>query len=70
MASGPTRCVLSLLATVCRVSPLFAQHRADAYVTFDINPDGTIDRARMAPASPAVDFSFDFQDRVLRPVQQ
>jgi CubicO group peptidase (beta-lactamase class C family) len=44
--------------------------RADAYVTFDMNPDGSIDRARMAPASPEVDFSFDFQDLVLRPVPQ
>jgi CubicO group peptidase (beta-lactamase class C family) len=44
--------------------------RADAYVTFDLNPDGTIEQARMAPASPAVDFSFDFQDLLLRPVTQ
>jgi Domain of unknown function (DUF3471) len=44
--------------------------RADAYVTFDINPDGSVDRARMAAASPTVDLSFDFQDLVLRPVPQ
>jgi hypothetical protein len=43
--------------------------RADAFVTFDLNPDGSIYRARMYPASPDVDFSFDFQDLVLRPVQ-
>src|SRR5262249_14222258 len=42
--------------------------RADAYVTFNINPDGTIAQARMGPASPTVDFSFDFQDLLLRPV--
>ncbi len=42
--------------------------RADAFVTFDLNPDGSIDQARMAPASPTVDFSFDFQDLLLRPV--
>jgi CubicO group peptidase (beta-lactamase class C family) len=36
--------------------------RADAYITFALNPDGTIAQARMAPTSPAVDFSFDFQD--------
>ena len=42
--------------------------RADAFVTFALNPDGSIDQAKMAPASPAVDFSFDFQDLLLRPV--
>ncbi len=43
--------------------------RADAFVTFSLNPDGTIERARMAPASEDVDFSFDFQDLDLRPVK-
>jgi len=42
--------------------------RADAYVTFALNPDGTIDQAKMTPVSPAVDFSFDFQDLLLHPV--
>lgn len=42
--------------------------RADAYVTFALNPDGSIDQVRMAPASDEVDFSFDFQDLLLRPV--
>jgi CubicO group peptidase (beta-lactamase class C family) len=42
--------------------------RADAYVTFALNPDGGIDRVKMAPTSPAVDFSFDFQDLLLEPV--
>jgi hypothetical protein len=42
--------------------------RADAYITFALNPDGTIDQVKMAPASPAVDFSFDFQDLLLKPV--
>ena len=41
--------------------------RADAYATFSLNPDGTIDVLKMAPASPEVDFSFDFQDLLLRP---
>jgi CubicO group peptidase (beta-lactamase class C family) len=41
--------------------------RADAYVTFWLNPDGTIRQLRMVPASETVDFSFDFQDLVLRP---
>ena len=42
--------------------------RADAYVSFTLAPDGTIARAAMVPASPTVDFSFDFQDLDLRPV--
>ena len=41
--------------------------RADAYVTFQLNPDGTIDQVKMAPADPEVDFSFDFQDLLLKP---
>ncbi len=42
--------------------------RADAYATFALNPDGSIDRLKLVPSSPAVDFSFDFQDLLLRPV--
>ena len=42
--------------------------RADAYATFALEHDGTIERLRMVPSSPAVDFSFDFQDLDLRPV--
>ncbi len=42
--------------------------RADAYATFALNPDGSIDRLKIVPSSPAVDFSFDFQDLLLRPV--
>jgi hypothetical protein len=42
--------------------------RADAYVTFGLAPDGSIDQVKLAPTSPAVDFSFDFQDLLLRPV--
>lgn len=44
--------------------------RADAYVTFALNPDGSIDQAKMAAVSPATDFSFDFQDLLLRPVRE
>jgi CubicO group peptidase (beta-lactamase class C family) len=43
--------------------------RADAYATFSLNPDGTVERLRMIPASDEVDFSFDFQDLVLKPVR-
>jgi len=42
--------------------------RADAFVTFALHPDGSIREARMEPMSPAVDFSFDFQDLLLKPV--
>lgn len=44
--------------------------RADAFVTFALTPDGHIDRMRIVPASPSVDFSFDFQDLDLRPVRK
>jgi CubicO group peptidase (beta-lactamase class C family) len=43
--------------------------RADAYVTFALNPDGSIDQAKMRAVSPATDFSFDFQDLLLKPVR-
>ena len=41
---------------------------ADAYVTFSLKPDGSIDEVKMAPVSPLTDFSFDFQDLPLHPV--
>ena len=44
--------------------------RADAYVTFNLNPDGSIAEAKMKPASPDVDFSYDFQDLLLKPVRE
>ena len=43
--------------------------RADAYVTFSLAADGSIDRATMKAVSPATDFSFDFQDLFLKPVR-
>lgn len=44
--------------------------RADAYINFSLTPEGTIDEAKMRAASPGVDFSFDFQDLLLKPVQE
>ncbi len=44
--------------------------RADAFVTFALNPDGSIDQARMRAVSPATDFSFDFQDLLLKPARR
>ena len=41
--------------------------RADAFVTFTLNEEGKVAGATMKPASPEVDFSFDFQDLDLRP---
>jgi len=41
--------------------------RADAYVTFALNPDGSVDQVKMTAVSPATDFSFDFQDLLLKP---
>ena len=35
---------------------------ADAYVTFALNPDGSIERMKMAPISAETDFSYDFHD--------
>jgi CubicO group peptidase (beta-lactamase class C family) len=42
--------------------------RADAYVTFALNPDGSIDQVKLAAVSPDTDFSYDFQDLLLKPV--
>ena len=42
--------------------------RADAYVTFALKPDGSIDQVKLTAVSPATDFSFDFQDLLLVPV--
>ena len=41
--------------------------RADAFVTFALNPDGTVDQAKMRAVSPTTDFCFDFQDLLLKP---
>src|SRR3954463_1316009 len=40
--------------------------RADAFVTFSLDPDGTIDTVRMQAVSPETDFSYDFQDLLFR----
>jgi CubicO group peptidase (beta-lactamase class C family) len=43
---------------------------ADAYVTFALNPDGSIERMRMQPISTETDFSYDFQDLSFTPVNK
>ncbi|MDO8863181.1 serine hydrolase [Haliea sp. E1-2-M8] len=42
---------------------------ADAYVSFTLDPQGGIERIRMQAVSPATDFSYDFHDLDLRPVE-
>jgi CubicO group peptidase (beta-lactamase class C family) len=42
----------------------------DAFVTFALNPDGTIESAEMAAVSPLADFSFDYQDLLLKPAEK
>jgi CubicO group peptidase (beta-lactamase class C family) len=42
----------------------------DAFVSFSLNPDGTINSARMAAVSPLADFSFDYQDLLLKPMDK
>jgi len=39
----------------------------DAFVAFFLNPDGSIDSAHMKAVSPLADFSFDYQDLLLKP---
>ncbi len=39
----------------------------DAYVTFALEPDGSIETMKMAAVSPLADFSYDFQDLLFRP---
>jgi len=41
---------------------------ADAYVSFALNPDASIERVKMAPVSMETDFSYDFRDLNLLPV--
>jgi len=43
---------------------------ADAFLTFALDADGKITEARMVPVSPLTDFSFDFQDLRLAPVEK
>jgi len=42
--------------------------RADAFVTFALDPDGKVEQAKLRAVSPETDFSFDFQDLLLKPV--
>jgi len=41
----------------------------DAYVTFSLQPDGSIRDIRLKAVSPLADFSYDFQDLLFTPVR-
>jgi hypothetical protein len=41
---------------------------ADAFVTFTLKFDGTVDRMTLQPFLPSTDFSFNYQDLLFRPV--
>lgn len=41
----------------------------DAYVTFSLQPDGSIAAMTLKAISPLADFSFDFQDLLFKPVR-
>jgi Domain of unknown function (DUF3471) len=42
----------------------------DAFITFSLNPDGSINSPRLAAVSPLADFSFDCQDLLLKPAEK
>ncbi|HTZ47083.1 MAG TPA: serine hydrolase [Verrucomicrobiae bacterium] len=42
----------------------------DAFVTFALKPDGSVDHFTMVAVSPLADFSFDYQDLYLTPVEK
>ena len=43
---------------------------ADAYVSFSLKPDGSIDEMKMSAVSSLTDFSFDFHDLLFVPVKK
>jgi len=43
---------------------------ADAYATFSLDHDGSIERLRMKPISKETDFSYDFEDLLFTPVKK
>ena len=47
-----------------------ARTMEDAYLTFTIQPDGSIDHFTMSAVSPLADFSFDYQDLYFIPAKK
>jgi hypothetical protein len=41
----------------------------DAYLTFSLGPDGRVTELRMVPTNDLADFSFDYQDLLLKPIR-
>ncbi len=41
----------------------------DAWITFALKPDGSVESAKMAAVAPSTDFSYDWQDLLLLPVR-
>jgi hypothetical protein len=42
----------------------------DAFVTFALKPDGSVDHFTMVAVSPLADFSFDYQDLYFTPKKE
>jgi CubicO group peptidase (beta-lactamase class C family) len=42
----------------------------DAFVTFALRPDGSVEQFKMRAVSPAADFSYDYQDLLFTPVRK
>jgi hypothetical protein len=42
----------------------------DAFVTFALRPDGSVEQFKMMPFSPAADFSYDYHDLLFTPVRE
>ena len=42
----------------------------DAFITFSLRPDGSIESFKMAAVSPLADFSFDYQDLLFKPAEK
>ncbi|WP_293298031.1 serine hydrolase [Pedobacter sp. UBA4863] len=43
--------------------------KADAFITFSLNPDGSIEQAKMKAISPVTDPSYDFHNLLLKPLK-
>jgi hypothetical protein len=43
---------------------------ADAFVTFSLGADGSVDAMDLRPFSPAADSTYDYEDLSFRPVRQ
>jgi hypothetical protein len=51
-------------------SALAGPHHRRRFITFSLRPDGSINSARLAAAAPLADFSFEYQDLLLKPAEK